>query len=77
MMDFDGAPRDERRPYYVELLTASYIGILNYITSAENEDDLISVREMASIANSTRAAYFRTDQDAPYLSDEQLFGSEE
>lgn len=74
MMDYDGAPNDESRPYYVELLTASYVGMLMYVVSEESEKSLISVHKMAEIANSTRTAFFRTDDGAPHISDEQLFG---
>lgn len=75
MMDDDKAPRDKKRPYYVELLAASYIGLMNYIIKEENKAELFDASELASIANSTRAAYYRLNNTAPSMSDERLFGT--
>ena len=74
MMDDDGAPNDEKRPYYVELCTAAYMGILSYLITTTDDDKLLSAREMASMANSARAAWFTLDEDSPAISDERLFG---
>ena len=59
MMDDDRAPRDRLRPYYVELLTASYIGLMSYIVKEKNKSEYLEAHELASIANSTRAAYYK------------------
>ncbi|WP_417350804.1 TetR/AcrR family transcriptional regulator, partial [Gordonibacter pamelaeae] len=53
MMDDDRAPRDRLRPYYVELLTASYIGLMSYIVKEKNKSEYLEAHELASIANST------------------------
>lgn len=74
MMDDDGAPNDEKRPYYVELCTAAYMGILSYLTTADDDAELLSAKEMASMANSTRAAWFSFDETSPAISPERLFG---
>ena len=74
MMDDDGAPNDGKRPYYVELCTAAYMGILSYLITTTEDDELLSAREMASIANSTRAAWFVLSDESPEISDERLFG---
>ncbi|GKG90764.1 hypothetical protein CE91St32_18070 [Gordonibacter pamelaeae] len=75
MMDDDRAPRDRLRPYYVELLTASYIGLMSYIVKEKNKSEYLEAHELASIANSTRAAYYKLSDKAPRLSDERLFGA--
>ena len=75
MMGDDRAPRDRLRPYYVELLTASYIGLMSYIVKEKNKSEYLEAHELASIANSTRAAYYKLSDKAPRLSDERLFGA--
>lgn len=75
MMNDDGVPLDEKRPYYVELCTAAYMGMLSYLITVSNEDDLLPARELALMANSTRAAWFTLDQRSPSISDERLFGA--
>lgn len=74
MMDDDRAPNDRLRPYYVALLASAHIGLLAYVVSVEDGSQLISAHDMAVIANSGRAAYYRCTEGAPPISDEQLFG---
>ncbi|WP_165173408.1 TetR/AcrR family transcriptional regulator [Adlercreutzia sp. ZJ242] len=74
MMDDDGVPADRKRPYYVELCTAAYIGILSYLITTGDDDLLLSAREMATMANSARAAWFMLDERSPDISEERLFG---
>lgn len=74
MMDDDGAPNDEKRPYYVELCTAAYMGILSYLITTSDDDSLLSAKEMASMANSARAAWFTLSGESPEISEERLFG---
>lgn len=75
MMDDDRAPKDRLRPYYVAQQAASYLGLMSYVVSVPSERDLISVREMANIANVARTAYYRCTEGAPTMSDERLFGA--
>lgn len=75
MMNDDGAPLDEKRPYYVELCTAGYMGILSYLVTVREDEDVLSAHEMASMANSTRAAWFAFDDKSSDISDERLFGT--
>lgn len=76
MMDDECVPNDKQRPYYVELIAASYAGILSYMCKVEKDEELISVSEMAHIANSVRESYFRCDAGAPAISKKQLYGEE-
>lgn len=74
MMNDDGVPQDDKRPFYVELCMAGYVGILSYLVTVSDEDIPLSAREMASMANSARAAYFRLSDGSPDITDERLFG---
>ena len=74
MMDDELAPNDSLRPYYVAAIAAAHIGLLNHIASVDCDDDLLTPAQVAGIANSMRIAYFRSDDNAPPISDEQLFG---
>lgn len=74
MMNDDGVPADHKRPYYVELCTAAYLGILSYLVTTGDDDVLLSAREMATMANSARAAWFTLDERSPGISDARLFG---
>lgn len=73
MMDDEHVRRDERRPYYVAAIAASYVGLLHFVV-LQPEDSLPSAEELIKIANSTRIAYFTVDSSAPRISDDQLFG---
>lgn len=75
MMDDDRAPKDVNRPYYVAMLAAAHIGLLACAAAAEDPSGLIDAHDMAVIANSGRAAYFRSVAGAPAITDERLFGS--
>ena len=59
----------------MELLTASYIGLMSYIVKEKNKSEYLEAHELASIANSTRAAYYKLSDKAPRLSEERLFGA--
>lgn len=76
MMDDDRAPKDKLRPYYVEMLTAAYLGMMTYVISVDDTDELISTHDIAVIANSTRAEFYLLDDRAPEISDERLFGED-
>lgn len=73
MMDDEGVRRDERRPYYVAAIAASYVGLLHFMV-LQPDDCLLSGEELIKIANSTRVAYFTGDASAPVISDAQLYG---
>lgn len=75
MMDDDGAPKNEKRPYYVEICTAAYLGILSYLITTNEDTKLLSSHEMATIANSARAAWFKLDETSPDIPDTRLFGA--
>lgn len=73
MMDDDRAPRNELRPYYVAQLAGSYIGLLSQ--AVRDKDEAVpSTRELATISNSVRVAYYRHSVEAPAISDNRLFG---
>ena len=74
MMDDEGVPNDEMRPYYVAAIAAAYIGLLNHIAITEREEDLLPLEGMVQIANSMRVAYFRSADNPPPITDEKLFG---
>lgn len=73
MMSDEGAPNDELRPYYISAIAASYIGLLDHVALVDDES-LLDVKRITSIANSMRVAYFRGDSTAPCISDQRLFG---
>lgn len=73
MMDDEGVRRDGRRPYYVAAIAASYVGLLHFMV-LQPDDQLLSAEELIKIANSTRVAYFTTDEGAPVIGDTQLYG---
>lgn len=73
MMDDEGVPRDNMRPYFETMLGHSYVGLALYAIRASQSERLDPMR-LAQIANHTRAAFFREYDWAPRLSDEQLFG---
>lgn len=73
MMDDEGVPRDNMRPYFETMLGHSYVGLALYAIRAPQSERLDPMR-LAQIANHTRAAFFRGNDWAPRLSDEQLFG---
>ena len=72
MMDDEGVPRDNMRPYFETMLGHSYVGLALYAIRAHNPE--LDPMRLAQIANHTRAAFFRGNDWAPRLSDEQLFG---
>ena len=61
------------RPYFETMLGHSYVGLALYAIRAPQSERLDPMR-LAQIANHTRAAFFRGNDWAPRLSDEQLFG---
>ncbi len=73
MMDDELAPNDQLRPYYIELVAASHIGLLAHVASIEDEGKIISARQLARIANSAREAYYQT-AGAPPMDKRELFG---
>lgn len=73
MMDDELAPNDQLRPYYIELVAASHIGLLAHVASIEDEGEVVSARQLARIANSAREAYYQT-AGAPPMDERELFG---
>ncbi len=47
MMDDDNAPDDKFRKFFVELQTASHIGLMEYVVGLSDDDELISSYEIA------------------------------
>lgn len=74
MMDDERVPHDELRSYFEEMLSHAYVGLALYAVRLEPGRRLSAMR-LAQIANHTRAAFFRSCQSSPTLTDEQLFGS--
>lgn len=77
MMDDDRAPNDRMRPYYVYSSAASYIGLLTYLATTEDDAELLDINEMVKIANSLRVSYYLSDKNAPKIDSLQLFGYSE
>ena len=75
MMDDELVPNDAPRPYYVAAIAASYIGLLNHISVAE--DDGVPLSSLVEIANSMRVAYFKSGSNPPPITDKRLFGNEQ
>lgn len=73
MMDDESVPHDDLRPYFEEMLSSAYVGLALYAVRLEPEKRLTAMR-LAQIANHTRAAFFRSYESSPRLTDEQLFG---
>ena len=48
---------------------------MSYIVKEKNKSEYLEAHELASIANSTRAAYYKLSDKAPRLSEERLFGA--
>lgn len=57
MMDDDAAPNTKLRRLFVELQTDAYFGLMQYVVSMEDDDELVTAYEMAWVANSTRKAF--------------------
>lgn len=75
MMNDEHVRRDEKRPYYVAAIAASYVGLLHFLV-LQSDDKLLPADELIEIANSTRFAYFTGDAGAPRISGQQLCGAQ-